>query len=141
MFCNSVFESIERGNVTFIEADASYCSNNISYYWFNSTDLMPIRQLERKKQLNSECPYFPGHGNCTCSPEILSYGIDGARPYYVASVNCSNLGITSLPKTLPVRTFSLDISNNKVNFFHVLLFFELLLIPLTFLGVIIYIFI
>lgn len=116
MLCKSVYDSIERGNVTFIEADSTYCQTNQTYHWFNSTDPMPIRQLDIMKQLNSECPSIPGHGNCSCTPERLTYveNEDGTRMVYALRVDCSNLGLTALPQTLPETTVALNVSNNNV---------------------------
>lgn len=117
MLCKSVYDSIERGNVTFIEADSTFCQTNQTYHWFNSTDPMPIRQLDIMKQLNSECPSFPGHGNCSCTPERLTYveNEEGTRMVYALKVDCSNLGLTSLPQTLPETTVALNVSNNNVS--------------------------
>lgn len=117
MLCKSVYDSIERGNVTFKEADSTYCQTNQTYHWFNSTDPMPIRQLDIMKQLNSECPSFPEHGNCSCTPERLTYveNEQGTRMVYAIKVDCSNLGLTVLPKTLPETTIALNVSNNNVS--------------------------
>lgn len=75
MLCKSVLESIERGSVTFMEPDFTFCLTNQTFHWFNSTDSIPLRQLERMKQLNSECPYIPGYGNCTCEQERMTYEV------------------------------------------------------------------
>lgn len=117
MLCKNLYESIERGNVTFIEADSTFCLTNQTYNWFNSTDSLPIRQLEKMKQLNTDCPSIPGHGNCTCIPERLTYEQreDGTQLVFEAKVDCSNLGLTSLPKNLPGTTFSLNVTNNSVS--------------------------
>lgn len=114
-----VLESIERGNVTFIEADSTFCLMNQTYGFFNSTDSLPIRQLEKIKQLNADCPSIPGKGNCTCIPEQMAIELreDGtqAHSYFSAKVDCSNLGLTSLPKTLPDNTLTLNVTNNEVS--------------------------
>ncbi|XP_055297922.1 protein halfway isoform X2 [Sitodiplosis mosellana] len=113
MLCKSVLESIERGNVTFIEADSTSCLMNQTFQWFNSTDLLPIRQLEKMKQLNNDCPSIPGKGNCSCIPERMTY--DGENNLvFAAKVDCSNLGLTSLPELLPGKTFSLNVTNNSI---------------------------
>lgn len=76
MLCKSVLESIERGGVHFVDPDATYCLSNQTFNWFNSTDSIPLRQLERMKQLQSECPYIPGYGNCTCEAERMTYEVN-----------------------------------------------------------------
>lgn len=57
----------------FVEPDSTYCLMNQTFYWFNSTDRIPLRQLERMKQMHSDCPFIPGYGNCTCELEQMSY--------------------------------------------------------------------
>lgn len=75
MLCKSVLELIERGSVNFVDPDSTSCLMNQTFNWFNSTDMMPLRQLERVKQLNSECPRIPNAGNCTCEPERMGYEV------------------------------------------------------------------
>lgn len=116
MLCKLVLESIERGNVTFIEADSTFCLMNQQYHWFNSTDSLPIRQLEKMKQLNADCPSIPGKGNCSCIAERMTYE-DGTHLVFAAKVDCSNLGLTSLPQNLPGTTLSLNVTNNSVSSF------------------------
>lgn len=114
LLCKSVYDSIERGNVTFIEAESTFCQTNSTFHWFNSTDPMPIRQLDIIRQLDSECPSL-----CVCTPERLTYveNEEGTRMLYALKVDCSNLGLTSLPKTLPETTIALNVSNNNVSDF------------------------
>lgn len=73
ILCKSILESTERGGVTFVEPDSTYCLMNQTFHWFNSTDKIPLRQVERMKQMHSECPFIPGYGNCTCELEQMSY--------------------------------------------------------------------
>lgn len=115
--CTMVLESIDRGNVTFIGAEQTSCLSNQTYHWFNSTDPLPIRQLEKIKQLNENCPSIPGKGNCTCRPERMPVELreDKVSMVLAPTVDCSNLGLTSLPKTLPWTTISLNVSNNSVS--------------------------
>lgn len=76
MLCKSVLESLERGNIQFVDPNATYCLTNQTFNWFNSTDVIPLSQLIRMKQLQSECPYIPGKGNCTCDAETMTYEVD-----------------------------------------------------------------
>lgn len=75
MLCISLLECIERGSVTFVEPDSTFCLSNQTFHWFNSTDSIPLRQLELMKQLHSECPIIPGYGNCTCVAERMTYEV------------------------------------------------------------------
>lgn len=119
ILCKPVLESIERGNVTFIEVDSTYCLMNQTFNWFNSTDSLPIRQLERLKQLDSDCPFIPGYGNCTCEAERMPIELrdDATRivQNFAAKVDCSNMGLISLPQSLPANTIALNVSNNSVS--------------------------
>lgn len=144
MLCKSVLELIERGSVNFVDPDSTSCLMNQTFNWFNSTDMMPLRQLERVKQLNSECPRIPNFGNCTCEPERMGYEVSwtlhqwipgniraanywcsnsfsaqvqdgGQQLVFAAKVDCSSMGLTEVPKALPMMTISLNISNNSVS--------------------------
>lgn len=75
MLCKSVSESLERGNIQFVNPNSTYCLTNQTFNWFNSTDVMPLSQLIRIKQLQSECPIIPGKGNCTCDTETMTYEV------------------------------------------------------------------
>lgn len=75
MLCKSVLETIERGGVHFEDLDKTYCLSNQTFNWFNSTDSIPLRQLVRMKQLQTECPFIPGYGNCTCDAERMTYEV------------------------------------------------------------------
>jgi Leucine rich repeat len=44
MLCKSVLESIDR--FKFVDPDSTFCLTNNSFNWFNSTDSIPLRQLE-----------------------------------------------------------------------------------------------
>lgn len=127
MLCDFLEESVERGNVKFVAPDTTHCLLNTTYNWFNTTEYMPIRQLERIKQLHIECPRIPGYGNCSCEPERL-FVFDETVPakqnlvLTFAKVDCSNLGLTELPAKLPASTIFLNVSNNNItsigNHFH-----------------------
>lgn len=75
MLCDSLLDSILRSSFKFVDPDATYCLLNQTYNWFNSTDYVPIRQLERWKRLHSECPKIPGYGNCTCDAEQMVFAV------------------------------------------------------------------
>lgn len=75
MLCKSISEFIERRNVTFLEPDATSCVINHTFHWFQSVDSLPLRQLQRMKQLDTECPQIDGYGNCSCAPERMSYEV------------------------------------------------------------------
>lgn len=74
MLCKSVLESIERGGFLFVDPEATSCLTNQTFNWFNSTDSIPLRQLQRMKQLQTECPKF-GHIKCHCEAERMNYEV------------------------------------------------------------------
>lgn len=76
MLCKSVLEIFDRGGMHFVDVDNSYCLTNQTFDWFNSTDSIPLRQLVRLKQFQSECPDIPGFGNCTCDAERMGYEVN-----------------------------------------------------------------
>lgn len=107
MLCKSILDSTERGGVHFVDPYNTSCLLNQTFHWFNSTDRMQLVQLERMKQLQNDCPR-----NCTCEAERMSYD---ETLIFSAKVDCSNLGLTELPMTLPHMTISLNVSNNNVS--------------------------
>lgn len=116
MLCKSVLESMERGGVHFFHPDSTFCLTNLTFNWFNSTDSISLRLLDRMKQLNSECPKVPGYGNCTCASIEMSFKVQNGETSFefAADVDCSNLGLIELPDKLPMNTLQLNVSNNKV---------------------------
>lgn len=93
MLCKSISEFIERPNVTFVEPDETRCITNQTYNWFDSVDLLPFRQLQRLKQLDSECPKIKGYGNCTCTPQ-MSFAVIFEKAETIAGyMNMRNSGL------------------------------------------------
>ncbi|XP_037028171.1 protein halfway isoform X1 [Bradysia coprophila] len=116
MLCKSVQESLERGNLQFVEPNATYCLTNQTFNWFNSTDAIPLSQLIRMKQLQSECPSISGKGNCTCNAEVMTYEKQDGDIHLVPAftVDCSGMGLTELPEKLPMNTRIFNVSNNNI---------------------------
>lgn len=75
MLCKSVQESLERGNIQFVDPNATYCLTNQTFNWFNSTDVMPLSHIIRIKQMQAECPNIEGKGNCTCTSKTMTYEV------------------------------------------------------------------
>ncbi|XP_055684649.1 protein halfway [Lutzomyia longipalpis] len=116
MLCKSVSETIDRGGLelNFVEPDKTYCLTNQTFNWFNSTDNVPLRQLYRMKQLQSECP-----SDCKCEVERMNYeqqSPENGTPLLIfsAKVDCSNRHLTELPQKLPTNTYSLNVSCNNI---------------------------
>lgn len=110
-------DSLERvgDRVSFVQPDSTFCLTNQTFHWFNSTESMPIKQLQSMMQLNSECPSIPGYGNCTCESERMSFQSEDQHLIFTCKVDCSGLGLKELPINLPNNTISLNISNNNVS--------------------------
>lgn len=110
--CKNVSSAIERGTI-FLFKDASLCEVETVYNWFNSTASVSIQQLEKVVQLRDVCPK-----GCKCDSDRMSYTkIEGGedRLVSIAKVDCSNLGLMTLPLTLPDNTQILNISNNSIS--------------------------
>lgn len=110
--CRNVSYAIERGT-EFLFKDISLCEVETVYNWFNSTASVSIQQLEKVVQQSDVCPK-----GCICDFDRMSYTkIEGGedRLVSIARVDCSNLGLTMLPPTLPDNTQILNISNNSIS--------------------------
>lgn len=134
MLCKPITDAMENKNVNVVDTDYTYCLTNQTYAWFNSSDSVSVSELERLIQLNSECPLIPGHGRCKCESERMTFVVrieyKQKKNIYIvyflvyffqkkqfrinARVDCSNMGLTELPKNLPVNTIFLNVSNNNV---------------------------
>uniref|UniRef100_A0A0A1WPV5 Protein halfway n=1 Tax=Zeugodacus cucurbitae TaxID=28588 RepID=A0A0A1WPV5_ZEUCU len=118
MLCYDIYNSIFRDSLKFVNQQNSYCLHNSSFHWFNSTDLISIKELVKSRPLNTDCPSIPGYGNCTCKNEHMVATLSGdnseATTKIISEVDCSNLGLIELPPKLPENTFSLNVSNNKI---------------------------
>lgn len=82
MQCRSVQESMERGNIQFVEPNTTFCLSNQKFDWFNSSDPIPLTQLILIKQLQSECPAIPGKGVCRCDTDQMMFKVDSVRPKF-----------------------------------------------------------
>ncbi|XP_039958256.1 protein halfway [Bactrocera tryoni] len=118
MLCYDIYNSIFRDSLMFVNQQNSYCLHNSTFRWFNSTDLISIKELVKSRPLNTDCPIIPGYGNCTCKKEHMVTTLSGdeseATTKIISEVDCSNLGLVELPPKLPENTFSLNVSNNKI---------------------------
>lgn len=75
MLCKPLTDATENKNVNVVDTDYTYCLTNQTYDWFNSSDSVSLGELERLKQLNSECPSIPGHGSCKCEAERMTFKV------------------------------------------------------------------
>jgi len=114
MPCKNLSNAVDL-NVNFLYKEQSSCETYQNYSWFNSTASMTIRDLEKMKVLSDACPSLP-QGNCTCEPGLAYERIsdDYSILKFHADVDCSNMGLTSLPFELPENTVTLNISNNSI---------------------------
>lgn len=80
MLCKPVQDAMENKNVNVVDTEYTYCLTNQSYSsWFNSSDSVSLAELERLKQLNSECPFIPGRGSCKCESERMTFVVSFAK--------------------------------------------------------------
>lgn len=114
--CKSVLESMSRTGIQYIEPENTFCLVNQTFSWFNSSNYVPLTSLMRMKQLQDECPTFEGNKSCSCKGDRLNYeNLKDKQVIFTARVDCSGLGLTKLPDTLPMDTVHLNVSYNKIS--------------------------
>lgn len=110
MLCKSLLESLKSG-VKFKDPESTFCLTNRTFNWFNSTDSLPLHQLETIQRVQDECPE-----NCTCELDRLNFDLNNTeRKTITTRVACTGLGLTKFPDRLPAGTVTLNISNNNVS--------------------------
>nr|CAD7461528.1 unnamed protein product [Timema tahoe] len=108
VLCNEVKAIMMAENKPHFERqDNTYCSSSQTFHWFNSTERIPLVQLEKV------CPQGDDY-KCTCETVRL-YIVPGKPPAYSVQVDCSGQRLTELPELLPNNTVHLNISNNNVS--------------------------
>uniref|UniRef100_A0A182P1N5 LRRNT domain-containing protein n=1 Tax=Anopheles epiroticus TaxID=199890 RepID=A0A182P1N5_9DIPT len=109
MLCKSLLESLKSG-VKFNDPESTFCLTNRTFNWFNSTDSLPLHQLETIQRVQDECPE-----NCTCELDRLNFDLNNTeRKTITTRVACTGLGLTKFPDRLPAGTVTLNISNNNI---------------------------
>ncbi|XP_050067655.1 protein halfway [Anopheles maculipalpis] len=109
MLCKSLLESLKSG-VKFKDPESTFCLTNRTFNWFNSTDSLPLHQLETIQRVQDECPE-----NCTCELDRLNFDLNNTeRKTITTRVACTGLGLTKFPDRLPAGTVTLNISNNNI---------------------------
>lgn len=114
MFCEPLNEIIKSESFFFVNPEHSYCLYNATHQWFNSTDLVSVKQLVSIKKCFTKCPIIPNYGNCSCNTYHSIMIIQNDISRTVCNVDCSGLGLIELPPLLPDNTFTLNISNNRI---------------------------
>ncbi|KAL7742529.1 hypothetical protein ACLKA6_013983 [Drosophila palustris] len=114
MLCEPLNEIIYTDSFIFVNPERSFCLYNATHKWFNSTDLVSVKQLESIKKCGTKCPNIPNYGNCSCNIYNIMI-IQNDQSKTVCNVDCSNLGLIELPPQLPDNTFTLNISNNRIS--------------------------
>ncbi|XP_030245588.1 protein halfway [Drosophila navojoa] len=114
LLCEPLNEIIYGDSFNFVNPENSFCLYNATHKWFNSTNLVSVKQLESIKKCGTKCPVIPNYGNCSCNIYNMMI-IQGDQSRTVCHVDCSNLGLLELPSLLPDNTFTLNISNNKIS--------------------------
>ncbi|XP_058127454.1 protein halfway [Anopheles ziemanni] len=109
MLCKSLLESL-KGGVKFKDPESTFCLTNRTFNWFNSTDSLPLHQLEMIQRVQDECPE-----KCTCELDRLNFDLNNTeRKTITTRVACTGLGLTKFPDRLPAGTVTLNISNNNI---------------------------
>ncbi|XP_065201151.1 protein halfway [Planococcus citri] len=120
------------GGLVRLTTDKKKTKKSLTFVNKNETTCVPPDALSVKIKLEDvergvsstfdNCPEF-NNRKCECSVASLDQTkndkdavVEVERPYYVyqSLVNCSNLGMNSLPTTLPPYTRILDVSSNSI---------------------------
>lgn len=109
MLCSSLKDVLKRQeHLEFKHHNESKCLTSKNFNWFNSTEYLPLEQVELVHSLRTNC--LP---NCTCEPSRMDFK-EGKTPTVAASVTCVGLQLTALPTPLPANTVFLNVSHNNI---------------------------
>jgi len=89
----------------------SFCLSAKSFHWFNSTEVVPLMQLELILRLEEDCSKVVP--KCHCSPKRLDM-VPGRPPTFTVRIDCCGLNLTELPEKLLPNTVVLNVSNNNI---------------------------
>lgn len=53
MLCTSVAEAIKRQELNFNNRNETYCLSSKTFHWFNSTEQVPLTQVETINEVNN----------------------------------------------------------------------------------------
>lgn len=109
LLCSHLVDALKRTELHFNNENDTFCMSSNTFFWFNSTELVPLNQVVSVHMLRKDCII-----NCTCEPSRLNI-VPGKPPTFALFVNCSNLKLTSLPLVLPPHTITLNVSNNNIS--------------------------
>ncbi|KAK4872493.1 hypothetical protein RN001_014522 [Aquatica leii] len=109
LLCSHLVDALKRTELHFNSENETFCLSSNTFHWFNSTELVPLKQVVSVHELRKDCII-----NCTCEPSRLDI-VPGKPPTFALFVNCSGLQLTSLPPVLPPNTIALNISNNNIS--------------------------
>ncbi|KAF5279963.1 hypothetical protein FQA39_LY18184 [Lamprigera yunnana] len=108
LLCSHLVDALKRTELHFKNENKTFCLSSNIFNWFNSTELLPLKELVNVQEFRKDCII-----NCTCEPARLDI-VPGKAPTIALFVNCSGLKLTSLPRVLPPNTIALNISNNNL---------------------------
>lgn len=59
MHCSSVVNAVERGEIDFKNKNDTYCLSSKTFNWFNSTEKIPLSQVENLQNvINFACNFI-----------------------------------------------------------------------------------
>ncbi|XP_017780123.1 PREDICTED: protein halfway [Nicrophorus vespilloides] len=108
MLCTSLNDTIRRSDIQFNNRNRTWCLSSKTFDWFNSTELVPLEQIERVNELRKDCTI-----NCTCQPLRFDI-VPGKSPIINVYVSCTSQHLTELPSPLPPNTKALNVSFNNI---------------------------
>ncbi|XP_026473562.1 protein halfway isoform X2 [Ctenocephalides felis] len=121
MLCKSVTETMNNtgpgGAINFNHVNETFCASSLKYQWFNSTEMITLRNVLFAHQLESECKNILNQSKnyvpCTCQPSRMDM-VQGRPATLSVGVDCSYRKLTSLPEHLPPNTYKLNITGNNI---------------------------
>lgn len=117
LWCHSVLNMMgsvrdKEKQLHFYNDNSTFCLSSTNFHWFNSTESVPLIQVEILNKLEQECPDGDGY-ECRCQPYRLDM-VQGKPLTVSVQVDCSNSQLTALPPTLPPNTIFLNVTNNNI---------------------------
>lgn len=115
LWCHDISEYINKTGekqIKFNRENETVCSASKTWHWFNTTERVPLKQVQYLSRLETECPRGL-NWQCHCKFRRMDI-VEGKQPTLAVEVDCTGNQLTELPQTLPHHTIALNVSNNNI---------------------------
>lgn len=96
----------------FYNENSTSCLSSTNFHWFNTTESIPLKEVEGLIKLQQQCPGGDGY-ECKCQSYRLDM-VPGKPLTLSVMVDCSNSQLIALPPILPPNTIFLNVTNNNI---------------------------